>query len=751
MSAGQTGSGGAASDDDPFDVGRSKAVGARPVSARPVKGRMVRIVCPMCETPGFISSKEVGNEVKCCNSKCLVPVYVAEAPPEPEPEPEPEPASNGKFWMYAGLGLLTIVGGGFGLYLQSIKPIDHTDPITTNTNPSNDINGDDTVKPDTGDPVVKPMTRTEIHKKALDALTKAVKNESTGRGKSVSYAMLASAQFQMGENAAGEKSVSEIASTGDHYSILPLVSHAWDELKAGEAEAANKTADKALGVAASIPIYGRSPVDTTVELVALLVGLGRADEAEPLLIWQAESTSQESSLLWVTAQNSDDFDLRRVMQRSSISSQAEPMRAAVAHLLVFHERFAEAQKWVANVSDPHSQGGCAAMAAAAIAEQFHEEPAKLDSHLKNLSNGLTQSSQSRVWSAAAEVLLEKGNKAAAEAHVAKSLEALNQVGNPEPVALPALLELYQLYDTAGYGLPEQGPMAGKALAAIELAETQQRLGDSASAWKTVLMGLEALRCMAPNVTEGNDLERKLTGSRTQSTMKELQREANLNQSEIASRFSHYVTVSKAWSDQAYTRKGLEEVLLNRAAEAGLIAEVWGEIESRNENTEAETHQDWTAGSVPAVLDYLARAEHPEIIAKLKGLELNRNDITAKRLVEATIIRQQAAKDDWKVVSQRFKSFPQDDRSAVEYLELVLASEFQQYAIKSPEAAIRDIRVQSNPGWKEDTLQLVGASVSRAGHGEKLWKSIETANYRNLETVALMYGIVKGSYDAAGQE
>src|SRR5690349_12284001 len=60
---------------DPFEVDTRSIVKAPPVSPKPAKGRMQRVVCPMCETPGFISPQQVGKEVKCCNPQCLMPVF----------------------------------------------------------------------------------------------------------------------------------------------------------------------------------------------------------------------------------------------------------------------------------------------------------------------------------------------------------------------------------------------------------------------------------------------------------------------------------------------------------------------------------------------------------------------------------------------------------------------------------------------------------------------------------------------------
>ncbi|MCA9052993.1 MAG: hypothetical protein KDA75_04105, partial [Planctomycetaceae bacterium] len=114
---------------DPFDVDTSAARKATPVRPRPAKGCMIRVTCPMCETPGFVSEAQIGKEVKCCNRECLVPVYVADAPQEKEPEPEPQPEGNSKLWMYVALGVLVVAGVGATFFLRGRKPPAGSGPI----------------------------------------------------------------------------------------------------------------------------------------------------------------------------------------------------------------------------------------------------------------------------------------------------------------------------------------------------------------------------------------------------------------------------------------------------------------------------------------------------------------------------------------------------------------------------------------------------------------------------------------------
>ena len=57
-------------EDDPFGVGMSSAASqAIQATAKPEKGRLLKVVCPMCEQVGFVPKNAVGKSVKCANEK----------------------------------------------------------------------------------------------------------------------------------------------------------------------------------------------------------------------------------------------------------------------------------------------------------------------------------------------------------------------------------------------------------------------------------------------------------------------------------------------------------------------------------------------------------------------------------------------------------------------------------------------------------------------------------------------------------
>ena len=70
-------------EDDPFGVGMASAAAqAIQATAKPEKGRLLKVVCPMCEQVGFVPKNAVGKSVKCANEKCMVPIFTAHDPSE---------------------------------------------------------------------------------------------------------------------------------------------------------------------------------------------------------------------------------------------------------------------------------------------------------------------------------------------------------------------------------------------------------------------------------------------------------------------------------------------------------------------------------------------------------------------------------------------------------------------------------------------------------------------------------------------
>src|SRR5262249_52951544 len=60
------------SDVPQMDLGDVLDEGAIAASAKRTKSRPMPVICPMCDTVGYVSPDAAGKSVKCANSSCLV-------------------------------------------------------------------------------------------------------------------------------------------------------------------------------------------------------------------------------------------------------------------------------------------------------------------------------------------------------------------------------------------------------------------------------------------------------------------------------------------------------------------------------------------------------------------------------------------------------------------------------------------------------------------------------------------------------
>ena len=64
-------------DDLPFESELTTGKSAIPAMPNPTKQRTLQVICPMCDTPGYLPPTAAGQSVRCANSKCVMPVFTA--------------------------------------------------------------------------------------------------------------------------------------------------------------------------------------------------------------------------------------------------------------------------------------------------------------------------------------------------------------------------------------------------------------------------------------------------------------------------------------------------------------------------------------------------------------------------------------------------------------------------------------------------------------------------------------------------
>src|SRR5690606_35256128 len=193
-----------ADEDDPFGIDTSAVTQVPKVAPRPAKGRMIRVQCPMCETPGFISPKMQGKDVKCCNPDCMVPVFKAPAPPKKQEEEVTKGGGiSGKaLGITAGVALL--LGGvlfwGFYLSRQEGTVVEQPTGSTYEFDP-NLVGGNDRepVKPEEQPQGPRTITLAQMKRQALANIITAAQARDDNQRKAFGRQLAAEAHAQGGD------------------------------------------------------------------------------------------------------------------------------------------------------------------------------------------------------------------------------------------------------------------------------------------------------------------------------------------------------------------------------------------------------------------------------------------------------------------------------------------------------------------------------------------------------------------------
>ena len=338
--------------DDPFDLGEDPAAKkAVPVAPKPAKNRMTRVVCPMCDSPGFIPEAALGQDVRCWKKSCPMPVYKAPLP-ERAPEPEPEKKSKaGLLTAVAGLALVAAIAGGYFYATQAPEEVDSID-MTIAAGPGDGPEADpETDEPDGGlirrtrpvdtGPELRPLA--DIRAESIAKIGQASRDGKI-ENRLAAYARAAEALAIAGQFDQAAEYVNRISSSAAFYRVQPLARIALESLSRGQTQRASQAADAALQP--RIPDRGRLPLDSVTELAEALVRLDRADEArDRLRDLEADQVRGEYSALWTGAEDLGSYNIAAVHRESLITATDNPQWLAVTRALVAGGEVDKAREW----------------------------------------------------------------------------------------------------------------------------------------------------------------------------------------------------------------------------------------------------------------------------------------------------------------------------------------------------------------------------------------------------------------------
>lgn len=396
--------------DDPFAI--EQAPTAKKViacSRKPTKGRLHRVVCPMCDTQGFIPKAAIGRQVKCTNSECLVPIFTASENGTEKPKAkaparvsddtgaiekngrQPGPAKNPLVIYGIVAGVLLAATSGLVAYLN--RPAADFIPAGDVPTFNNvDEEPEDTTTIQT--PFVAKVP--QFRQRAVELVEIMISEATTSTGnrdKAICRRLTGDAYLKLGmpEEAAAEfdhmnKVASDSHRDTDYYRVVPLIDEYWSKLQSGDSEAATRALTEANSLAPQIPESGAVAFESGIALAAALTHSGDIGHAVAIVTKQQrdETVASQMDTVRLAAWSSTSLTLRDLDKPSlpplQVFSWNEPLMTAVAANLAIMGHWDAATKWCESIESMSAAGDTFANVAEQMVLQNAPSAAQMSLH-----------------------------------------------------------------------------------------------------------------------------------------------------------------------------------------------------------------------------------------------------------------------------------------------------------------------------------------------------------------------------------
>lgn len=744
-----------ADDGDPFDVDTRAVRQAVPISPKPLKGRTVRIVCPMCETAGFIGPQHAGKDVKCCNPECLVPVFTAPRPEAAKKDAEPEPAKGMSTGLLTTISVVLLGAVAAGVYFgflrngqqpqrtgtQGETPMIPT-PVATQANDT----PTETAPPKPKGPPPVPLE--EVRQVSLVEIVKRAQQREN-RSKPYSRRLAAEAFAEVGrlDDARQQlEAMPKVAGYQPFYEVEALVAMALAERAAGNAGGAKAALDAALAKA-DFPSVGRGPLDAAAALAAALVASGRANEARQVLQSAQDTGSRgEMSTLWRHALDSRSFDVDAAARRPYFQSMPAHQWVTVTAAVVSLGEPQAALAWAQSARSVPVVDNClAAWAGGLMLSATQAERSQALAQIELAASGFAPAAQARVWAAVADAQLSLGDRESAQTSLEKAANALAAITPPRnTLAMPDMAAIHDGDGKPHAGLPDPAPWHTAALAAADVAQVRGALGAPDGAWESLQRALALARAMTPSPSAAravrNECEENEAGVKARLTQT-LGVEGN--RQFLA--FNRYRKQCTEIRDAADARFALQVALLRRAVEMGLLSHVWDEVRSRDGQTDLSEREPYLETSLPGMVALHARSTGlTDLAAAVEGAvgsqQLRFDAVDRMERALDAALRAKKYADAAAVLSAYERTAGIDpypaQRQAVRAVGRLVAG--REYA-----GALEFITALTNPLTREDAWWLIAAASVRDGEHSVVWRKSLSSRMSATDWCSLYRGMIAG--------
>ncbi len=746
-------------DDDPFEVDTFAVKKALKLAPRPTKTRTYEIVCPMCETKGFLLPQDAGKDVQCANPECIVPVFKSK---RPKVEAPPEEESDNKKTFIIAVVAVVLLGSVFGIY-SMMGPKDPEGPIG-GTGPDNGPVGsqecdDCPLIVDCDDCKPEAISIAEIKSQSLKKIERAVGGKGSGdQNPFIGKQLTAQAFAVSGDIAEAQKHLKRLraggASTG-YLQLQPAADIAWAQLKNGDQDAATITAMDAVVEARKVPrnlrrTLGnvRSSLDAVTSITAVLVAVGKQDEAVKFISEQIKDAEGDlgyrgkASALWRAAYDSQTFDVGLEASRPYHIVMPEPLRMGVIETLVAKGRPSEAFSAISTANSVSATDACRAAWAGRLAE-MNSESVIADVTAKE--SGVSPVGLTRMWAAVASHLKTRKQDESAQVAFDKAVAAAAKIPAIQPEKVPTMKEIYNSPGKAYLGLSNPSAERSAAMACADIAMVSIQFQNTVQAKEYLEKSMAYARATTPSPAKTQELY-DACQSRSNSVRSQLQSTLELSSSQVRGAFNRYRKQCQALNEFAADRFQFQLDLLRGIAKAGLLQETWDFASARHELADSTEREPFLDSSLPGLLIILAELNDRQdlkqsVYTALDDPEFDAVDRSTGAIrVDFQKGNMRAAADN---LRQFYRSKPaHDSRDRSDMIALEIIGNVQRK--RSVKATFEFITTLVDPVLRQDAVLLFAAYTSQTGTASELWEILNTQNIRELsglEQGAIYLGFV----------
>lgn len=747
-------------EDDPFGIGSAVSSQAIQATLKPEKGRLHKVVCPMCEQQGFVPKSAVGKQVRCANEKCMVPVFTAPDPNEPtEKKPgrltdadaskvtRPAAATKRNPLLMYGIvgGVLVVVTLVVINVLQ--KPV---------TNP--DLQKPVTFDPDQFGPDPEEVARKEKEEAARKKAAEDAVNPKTQvaanvgrmiqvargaqlRDEALARQMTGDSYLRMGDQKNAALEFTQMLRNdrkGAVYRIEPNLSTYWRAVASGDSAAAKKALETALADVGTIPASGRLGTEVTLGIASALFNEGQSEQAVQAVLGRQQDQSnpgiqdqlQGTAWLFVSSRCRDLGVPAPAVIDSLLWS--DPLMTAVSVNLALRDRWQQAIAWSGLQKDPRVACDClVAIADIAGSKKASAEVfAQLDAAMP-----AEPVFAIRVRAAVAAASMDKGRLDAAVA-------AMNQLPAPSPFTPPTSAQLAQ------EELPDRSAYRIRVLAVAEVvrAAAAQKSADilmsSMTRWleeySALTVPVHVVRVPATQLFSQENAFKKQLAAELRIT----------DESVFRQTFQKYRRRLDRLSENAEDARLNLLMLSARIIRAGGVATVQQTV-TANQMYRQEILVD-ALGAVVSSAAVRVNAPIQELSTTDASLRIGepRSGLSEKFLPVAVV-----AEQVWANRSSRFgecmKALDTGAGKELPGLRQALLSELVEACAadsSEPDAVLSGLLPIQNGIWREESLQIAGRQFARRSMDKQCDAWLNKTKVPSMEQIALLYGLNLGILD-----